>query len=99
MARAALRALVDILRAVHLDAAILNLRFGFGDPAETGEFYGQMTPLIHGLAGCSRWHVRVEPVFGDVVFAGRAQLDFSCVPARILWPVARFGWTAFGPAR
>ncbi len=97
--RAALDALADILRAVRIDAADLNLSFGLGDPAETGALYGRMTPLIHAISASPRYRIRVEPVFDHAMLSGRAELDFSFVPARILWPVARFGWVAFGPAR
>ncbi|NNE81464.1 MAG: DUF2953 domain-containing protein [Silicimonas sp.] len=98
-AQAAIRLAVDLIGLVRVEAASLELRFGLGDPAETGQIYGQMTPLIYGTSGVSRVDVTVEPLFDQAALTGRAALDLSLVPLRLVPPFARFGWAAFGPAR
>ncbi|NNF73405.1 MAG: DUF2953 domain-containing protein, partial [Rhodobacteraceae bacterium] len=95
--RAALRLLPELFGSLRLDTLKLDLRFGSGDPAETGEVYGMLKAIEYGLAGASRVEVLIEPVFDRAVFAGRAALDVTLTPARLIPPIARFGWRAFGP--
>jgi hypothetical protein len=58
-----------------------------------------LTPLIYGSAASPRMALKVEPDFDQTILKGRAELDLSIVPARLLVPAARFGWSAFGPSR
>ncbi len=97
--RAAIRLVTEILGRVHVDAAVLDMRFGFGDPGETGQAFGLMTPLIYGTSAMPKVRVKVEPVFDQTVFTGQVALDLSLIPAALLAPFVRFGWTAFGPDR
>ncbi|MEO0915742.1 MAG: DUF2953 domain-containing protein [Pseudomonadota bacterium] len=97
--QAAIRLIADIFGQLHIHNAALDLRFGAGDPAETGEIYGALTPFIYGTAGSRRVHMNVEPVFDAAMFDGRAALDITLTPARLLPPFARFGWALFGPVR
>ena len=97
--RASVRLVMDLVGLVRLEAASFDLRFGLGDPAETGQVFGQMTPLIYGTSGMPRVHVDVQPAFDRALLEGRVALDMSLVPLRILPPFARFGWAAFGPGR
>ena len=99
VAGATVRLLADILHRVRLETARLEMRFGIGDPAETGQVYGLLAPLIYGTASAPRTHVRIEPVFDRAVLSGRAELDMSLIPGTLLAPVIRFGWSAFGPER
>jgi hypothetical protein len=99
MARAAIHLAGDLIGCVRFEAATVDVRFGLGDPAETGQVYGQMTPLIYGTSGLPRVHVNVRPEFGDAVLKGRAALDVSLIPLYIFPPFVRFAWTAFGPSR
>ncbi|MCK8483931.1 DUF2953 domain-containing protein [Aliiroseovarius sp. S2029] len=96
---AAIRLLSDVLGSVRVHKASVDLRFGCEDPADTGQTFGLMAPLIYGTAGMSRFDVRVEPVFDRALLAGRAALDISIIPARLVPPFIRFGWSAFGPRR
>jgi hypothetical protein len=98
-ARAFVRLGSDVLRRIKIDAARLDLCFGTGDPAETGRVFGMLTPLIYGSAASPRMALKVEPDFDQTILKGRAELDLSIVPARLLVPAARFGWSAFGPSR
>ena len=99
IASAAIQLVTEILGRVHVDAASLDMRFGLGDPGETGQVFGLMTPLIYGTSAMPKVRVNVEPVFDRAVLTGHVALDLSLIPAALLAPFLRFGWTAFGPDR
>ena len=83
------------LGAIHIDRLHLDAEFGLGDPAETGQLYGQLCPLIYTSGG----HVTVRPNFDRACLQGSAlaQLHFSILG--LIWPFIRFGWRVFGPQR
>ncbi|MCK8462455.1 DUF2953 domain-containing protein [Aliiroseovarius sp. S1339] len=90
---------MDIWDRVRVDAATLDLRFGLDDPAETGQAFGQMTPLIYGTSAAPRVHINVDPAFDRAILKGRVALDLSFVPFMLVPPFIRFGWSAFWPDR
>lgn len=95
--RAAFPLISVVLACLHIDKAMLDLRFGADDPAETGQIFGILAPMVFGVEGGQRFHFSVEPVFDRAVFDGCAAVDVTMIPARLIYPVARFGWSAFGP--
>ncbi len=99
IAGAALRLISEIFDRIHFDRAAVDLRFGAQDPAETGEIYGALTPFIYGTCGSPLLRLNVQPVFDHAVLDGRAALDLTLTPARLIPPILRFGWSAFGPRR
>ncbi|NNJ67327.1 MAG: DUF2953 domain-containing protein [Boseongicola sp.] len=99
LAQAGAKLVGDILRCVRIETATLQMRFGLGDPAETGEVFGYMAPVIYGAGVGQKLSFDVEPVFDRAVLEGQAKLDLSLVPAALLGPLFRFGWTVFGPVR
>ena len=99
LARAVMRLIGDVLRRIRIDTARLKMRFGLGDPAETGQVFGYLAPLIYGTTPGQAIWLEVEPVFDQAVLEGEAELDLSVVPATLLGPLFRFGWFAFGPVR
>lgn len=96
---AATRLLPELFSKLSVERLALDLRFGVDDPAETGQIFGALTPFIHGTQGTRRVAFNVEPVFDRAVLEGRAALDIHLTPARLILPLARFGWAAFGPGR
>lgn len=98
-ARASIQLVTEILGRVNVDAASLDIRFDLGDPGETGQVFGLMTPLIYGTSAMPKVRVKVEPVFDQIVLTGQVAVDLSLIPAALLAPFVRFGWTAFGPGR
>lgn len=94
--RAASRLIVEIASEVRIHNAALDLRFGTSDPAETGQIFGALTPLIYG-GRCVE--LSVEPVFDAAVFDVRAAVDVTVTPARLLPAFLRFGWAVVGPGR
>lgn len=99
MFRAVARLLTDILYRVRIRGVSLDMRFGVGDPGETGQIFGLMAPLIYGLSGVPRANIAIEPVFDRIILNGRATVDVSLVPALLLPPFARFFWAVFGPVK
>lgn len=98
-AMAIVRFITDIFDQLHIKSAVLDLRFGTSDPAETGQIYGALTPFIYGTCANRRVYLNVEPVFDGAVFDGRAALDVTLTPARLIPPFVRFGWAFLGPNR
>lgn len=99
VATAFLRLVSDILRKTRIATARLDVQFGLGDPAETGQVYGFLAPVIHGLHAMKTVSVTARPVFDRACLSGKAELDLSLVPAALLAPAARFGWTMLRPTR
>jgi hypothetical protein len=84
-----------VLGAIHFDALRLDVEFGLGDPAETGQLFGQLCPVIYG-AGAD---VRLRPNFDVACLRGYAMAQFRVIPVAVAWPFASFGWRVFGPSR
>jgi hypothetical protein len=81
-------ALSTALGRIHLDALRLWAAFGFDDPADTGQVFGQLTPWIYGLP-CRRCEIGIEPDFEGRRFEGRADLSVHLTPLAVAWPVLR----------
>lgn len=94
-----LRLVREFFERLHIDNAMLDLRFGAANPSDTGQIYGALVPFVYGSVGCRHFDVKVEPVFDRAVFNGRAALDIRLTPVQLVLPLARFGWRAFGPRR
>jgi hypothetical protein len=84
-----------LLEAVHIDALRLDAEIGLGDPAETGQLYGQLCPLIYTTGG----HVFVRPNFETACLQGSALAQLHFAPLGLIWPFARFSWRMFGLVR
>lgn len=95
----ALSDVVDLLtrfmHAFQIEVLQLDAEFGLGDPAETGQLYGQLTPLIY-LSGP---HVRLTPNFAETCLRGRALVHFRFTLVGLMWPFVRFGWRVLRPVR
>ena len=97
--RAGLRAVRDLLGVLRIDTVRCDARVGLEDPADTGALYGALAPIRYVCRGSERVQLRVEPVFDGPTLTGRAELVVSAVPLRLVPPLLRFGWQAFGPVR
>lgn len=96
--RPALTLLSDVLSVLRLEHVRCTARFGCGDPALTGEVFGGLAPFIYSAYPSSRFRLDVEPDFGAEVLEGELELALSVIPARLLGPLVRFSWRAFGKA-
>jgi hypothetical protein len=82
----------SILRVIRIEDATGALRFGLGDPAETGQVYGYLVPITVAARG----RVTLTPDFNHACFVGQGRVVFCVVPLRLLPPLVRFGWASFG---
>lgn len=99
LVKAGFRLAGDILSLVRLRAFEFDVKFGCEDPADTGQLFGAMAPLLYGTQGLECAHIHVEPVFGRKVLTGRATVEVAIVPIALLLPTLRFGWASIGRSR
>lgn len=84
-----------VLRAIQLEVLRVDADFGLGDPAETGQLFGQLCPYIYTSNG----HVNVRPDFDKVCLRGSFIAQFRVIPIALIWPFVGFGWRVLGPLR
>ncbi len=84
-----------IIYAFHIERLHVDAEFGLGDPADTGQLYGQLTPFIHA----SGLHLDLRPNFAEICLRGTALLQFRFTLLGLIWPLIRFGWRVMGPGR
>lgn len=78
----------DTISGVHLDHLHAEGRFGLGDPAETGQVFGQLCPLLYGPPS-RRVQLALTPEFDCPCLEGRVDLALHFSLARLLWPTAK----------
>lgn len=81
--------LSEVARQVHLDRVRVALRFGTGDPALTGQIYGQLMPLVHGGLLPRAAEVTLWPVFDRACLSGDAEVVLRVTPLRLVFPLLR----------
>ncbi len=82
---ASLRALIE---RITVDRLALDLRFGTGDPAETGWLYGYLIALAHAVP-IRTGAIRLHPDFGAAVVEGRAEARLHFTPLALVFPTIR----------
>ena len=82
-----------VLGAFHIDALRVDAEFGLGDPAETGQVFGQLCPVIYGTGA----NVTLRPNFNEACLRGSAMARIKVTPIAVAWPFVGFGWRVFGP--
>ena len=90
---------LGLLRQVRVDSLRVDAAFGTGDPAETGQVYGLLTPVIHGTAAGRAAQINIRPMFDVRGVQGTARARLSLVPVQLLPPLLRFGWRIWGRER
>ncbi|MEL6549022.1 MAG: DUF2953 domain-containing protein [Pseudomonadota bacterium] len=91
------RLLLDVLGCFRIDLLRVEGRIGTGDPAETGQLYGYLSPLAACAGALPRAEFQVVPVFDRAVFEGQARAVVTFVPFRLLPPLWRFARRVWGP--
>ena len=91
--------LVGLRRPVHVETMALDAEFGLGDPAETGQLFGMLTPLIYAMPQSPAVRLTVRPNFNERCLRGAADADIRFIPFGFVPPVLRFAWRAYGPER
>lgn len=95
MLPAALRLVRDLVAVLTVETCAGHLRFGLGDPADTGQLFGAVLPLQ--LAWPER--LTLTPDFDGLCLAGQVNLCLKVLPVRLLPPLVRFGWAIARPVR
>lgn len=95
--RQMLGALPEFLSAlagrIRIDRLCLDLRFGAGDPALTGQIHGWLMALAQGVGGMSPARLRLLPDFDRACLAGTAEVVLRLTPLRLAGPLFRL-WRA-----
>lgn len=81
-------------RRIHIDRLEVDCDFGLHDPADTGQLYGYLTPLIYA-SGSRKVSVNLRPDFTRARLSGAAQAALHLTPGSLAIPVIRFGWRVF----
>ncbi len=90
---AMLRFLRDFLARIRLHRLRIDLDYGLGDPALTGELFGVVAPILYGTHASQRIEARITPHFDRKVLRGSGDLALSLTPVTLAGPALRFGWT------
>jgi hypothetical protein len=89
--------LVDFLRPIHIERLAIDADIGFADPADTGQLYGLLCPVIHSGLPASVVSIAVRPDFSGPRVSGEVVAELSFIPVAFLPPAARFAWRVWGP--
>jgi hypothetical protein len=89
--------LAGLLRAIHLRYLKVDADIGLSDPADTGQVFGLLAPVIHSRRPADRVQIAVRPDFTAARLSGEAAAGLSVTPATLMLPAIRFGWRVFGP--
>lgn len=87
-AAALLRDLLGCVRVERLQAAG---RFGFDDPADTGQAWGLVAPWLYAVPG-ARARCDIAPDFERPGLHGHAEAQLRVVPAALLLQTLRHAW-------
>lgn len=84
-----------VLARVKIESLMGNVKFGFPDPADTGQVYGITYPLIYRLNNAAKNNVILFPDYERACISGVASLTVRFLPVTLFPPMLNFGWTAF----
>ncbi|MEL7257812.1 MAG: hypothetical protein AAFN80_08195 [Pseudomonadota bacterium] len=98
VAKAGVTFIIDVIKRVKIRHIELSAQFDMGDASETGQTFGQLAPLIYGCSALPRGSIDIKPLFNNRPFlSGRAEMGLAVVPASLVAPAIRLGWSVFGP--
>lgn len=89
------RLLDRLIHAFQIETLHVDAEFGLDDPADTGQLYGQLTPLLYTTGS----HLHLRPNFTETCLRGSALLQFRFTLLGLIWPLVQFGWRIMGPVR
>lgn len=93
--KATARLISRVFKQIKLEKINADIVFGLPDPADTGSFYGLLTPflLIADIPKTS--NIALRPNFSEAVFAGSGHLAARLWPIALVLPILSFIWRAF----
>lgn len=97
MARAAPRLLVSLFAAIRFETGRVDVDFGFEDPADTGEAFGQLAPILYGAGPTLPVDLALRPHFNGAILAGQAEGRLRVIPLSFVPPLILFAWRVWGP--
>lgn len=81
-----------VLRAVRVERLRVDGAFGLADPADTGQLFGLLCPLLYALPPSPRREITLRPVFEGPSLTGEAEGRVGVTLAPALGAALRFGW-------
>jgi hypothetical protein len=96
-----LRLVRDLVLGLRIRELILDIRFGLDDPADTGQLYGSLCPVLIPIESLTASRVHVEPEFDGPALNGVFSGALRLVPLRVVGsllvfvcspPALRAGW-------
>ncbi len=88
--RRSARLLAHLRQSARVRRLQLDLRFGCGDPAETGRLSGLFHAVLGILPVRWRWNVNLEPEFSGECLEGACQAEVRFYPLRAIAAVLAF---------
>jgi hypothetical protein len=91
-----------LLGAAHWRLLRLQARIGLGDPADTGRFYGLLSPVVAPVTA-RHPQVNIDPVFDGPALSFQFEGSACLIPLQIVWVLLSFAatpstWRAVAPA-
>ena len=88
--RRTLKFLKDIFNIAEIKNLQAKLSFGLGDPADTGQLYGLMSPVFAFLYAVPRVNVSFTPIFDRATLDAEINAALRIVPIRFFRAIFRF---------
>lgn len=88
-----------LIGAIHFEHLNLDVEFGLHNPADTGQFYGYLTPLQYGGWLAQGLSISVRPNFERVRFFAEVDASVRVTAVSLMLPFIQFAWYAFGSRR
>jgi hypothetical protein len=89
--------LADLLRPIHIEQLTADADIGLADPADTGQVFGLLAPVIYSRLASDVLSIAVRPDFMTPGFSGEVFAKLSVTPVAFIAPATRFAWHIFGP--
>ncbi len=97
MFQAAPKLFADLLRPIRLTRLEIDADVGLGDPADTGQLFGLLAPIVYARPMAAISLINIRPDFTASRASGTLMAELSFIPAALIPPGVRFAWHAFGP--
>lgn len=91
------RFLHGVFTALRFEHLAGEAEFGLPDPADTGQLYGLMTPLLYTSPLGRHSALAIRPRFEGAALGGWLEAHVRLTPLALAPPAAGFAWRVFGP--
>ena len=89
--------LIDLLRPIHIQYLKVDMDIGLMNPADTGQLFGLLVPVIYSRRQNDTVSITVRPDFTAARLSGEITAMLNFIPVAFIPPAIRFAWRAFGP--